>query len=60
MAVFEGDVYIRPLGRGVCLGADMEDFEDWIVNALGIPYVSAGGETIRVRITVECLPDLTN
>jgi len=52
---FEGDVYIRPLGRGVCLGDEMIDFEDWLPDALGIKYVSAGGETVRVRITVEYL-----
>lgn len=50
---FVGDVYIRPLGRGVCLGLDMIDFEDWLTEAIGVPSVSAGGETVRVRITVE-------
>lgn len=58
MTTFEGNVYIRPLGRGVCLGNDMIDFEDWIIEALGIQFVSAGGEDVRVRITVEYLdPD---
>ena len=53
MKTFEGEVYIRPLGRGVCLGSEMIDFEDWLPDALGIGYVSAGGETVQVRITVE-------
>lgn len=53
MVTFEGDVYIRPLGRGVCLGPDMAYFEDWLSDALGVESVSAGGETVRVRITVE-------
>ena len=52
---FVGEVYIRPLGRGICLGADMIDFEDWFPAAAGVESVSAGGETVRVRITVERL-----
>lgn len=53
--VFEGEVYIRPLGRGVCLGPDLEDFEDWIFGALGIEWTQTGTE-VRARITVERLP----
>lgn len=58
MVVFEGNVYIRPLGRGVCLGDNMIDFEDWIVEALGIQSVSAGGEDVAVRIVIERLSAL--
>lgn len=57
MIEFEGNVYIRPLNRGICLGDDMEDFEDWVTRMLNTGSISAGGLDIRLRITIERLSD---
>ncbi len=58
--VFEGQVYVRPMYRGVELttddGTDIH-FEDWVAAALGIAsYVGDGGA--RVRLTMEVLSEV--
>ena len=54
---FEGDLWVRPMYRGVSLDADdgtAWHFEDWVAEALGItPYSGQGGA--RVRLTLEVL-----
>lgn len=58
---YEGRVYIRPLGRGVCLGEDIERtfeeiLETWVRQSGD--HVSPGsGWDGRLRIRVEHIPE---
>jgi hypothetical protein len=59
--VFEGEIYVRPMYRGVTVtdtdGNDMH-FEDWVAEALGLDsYVDSGGAS--VRLTLEILGEVT-
>jgi hypothetical protein len=54
---YEGRVYLRPLGRGVCLGDDLETYfedalEQWL-RAAGQPVSPSAGWDGRLRMRVE-------
>ena len=56
--VWEGEIYVRPLNRGVCLaGGNMPHIEEWIAKIIGADSYS-GNTTHRVRITVETLEEI--
>jgi hypothetical protein len=57
--VFEGQIWVRPMYRGVEVtakdGSEMH-FDDWVAEALGIPsYTGQGGA--QVRLTLEVLSE---
>lgn len=58
--VFEGEIWVRPMYRGVEVtatdGAEMH-FDDWVAQALGIPIYSGQGGA-RVRLTMDVLSDV--
>lgn len=58
--VFEGEIWVRMLNRGVELTADDGTefhFDEWAAEALGIrPYVGQGGA--RVRLTLDVLSEV--
>lgn len=55
--VYEGRVYVRPVGRGIVLLDTHTDLDDWMAGALSAEVWTGGGAYRQARITVERLPD---
>jgi hypothetical protein len=55
---YEGEVYVRPVGRGVTLVDRDQDLDEAIESAVAARYGAVSGWSGRARIRVEILDEL--
>lgn len=46
---YKGPAYVRPVGRGICIGEDMQQLDDVLGEALGLPLSSGSDIMLEIR-----------